>query len=323
MKFGYMDNLAYGIIVAAGAYFIGSGILKKKRIVEGLHLGSLRKREYAKGMLMVLGSALVFLALLGPQKLESEEEVKTEGLSIYILMDISRSMLAEDVYPSRIEAAKSGVEQVIGELTGDRVGIIPFSEGAYIQMPLTDDYSIAKNYIQVIDTKLISGGGTNIMEGLKLANNSFDEIGSTNKVVLIISDGGDRNEGAVDFALKNNMRIYTMGVGTHKGSVLPLYEGGVKKGFVTDSAGNTVVSSLNEGFLKELSQKTGGRYYRLDNISRGGEGFAEEIANLKGEELSSKPMKIYAHYYQIPLLIGMILILLGVAVKGGIRDEED
>ena len=321
MEFRNIKDMIYGILLLLGGISIVIGIIKKKRIIEALDLGSLRRTEYIKALFLLLGASLIFVALLSPQKLESERKVSSKGLSMYILVDISRSMLAEDVYPNRIEAAKTALRDVVGSLQGDRVGIIPFSASAYIQMPLTDDYNIAGNYIDVIDTKLISGGGTNILEGLKLANSSFTQIGSKNKVVLIISDGGEE-EGAIDYAKDKGIRIYSMGVGTSKGSVLPNYDNGVRSGFITDSKGNTVVSKLNEAFLKEMAEKTGGRYYRIDNLNRGGT-FAEDISGITREEIKEETLRIYKHYYQLPLFLGFLFILLGIILKGGLADEED
>jgi len=323
LEFGNLKDIIYISAVLTGLICVAAGIIKKKNIVALLDLGRLKKTEYIKGILIGAGMLMVWIALLSPQKLESEKKIEVEGLSVYILVDTSRSMLAEDVFPSRIEAAKRTIREVVEGLTGDRVGIIPFSSSAYIQMPLTTDYNIAKNYVDVIDTKLISGGGTKILEGLKLAENSYREIGSEKKVVLIISDGGEDEKGTIEFAEKHNMKVYSMGIGTEKGSVLPNYIDGVKRGFITDRNGNTVISRLNEGFLKKLSEETGGRYYRVDNLTGGGERFASDIAGIQGDEKRQESIKVYSKYYQYPLFLGIILILIGVAVGGGIKDEED
>ncbi len=322
MEFGNIRDTAYGVVLLLGGISLVAGIIKKKKIIEALDIGRLRATEYGRILSLLLGTALIFLALLAPQKLERERRVKTQGLSIYILVDISRSMLAEDVYPNRIEAAKTTLREVIGSLQGDRVGIIPFSSSAYIQMPLTDDYNIAGNYIDVIDTRLISGGGTDLLQGLRLANTSFEEIGSQNKIVLIISDGGEEERGALEYAKANKIRIFSMGVGTSKGSVLPNYDNGVRKGFITDSSGNTVVSRINESFLQKMAQDTGGGYYRIDNLSRTNT-FTEDISSINREEGEEQVLRIYKHYYQIPLLLGFLLILLGINIKGGIADEEE
>jgi len=114
-----------------------------------------------------------------------------------------------------------------------------------------------------------------------------------------------------------------MGIGSEKGSVLPNYVDGVRRGFITDRNGNTVISRLNEGFLKKLSEKTGGRYYRIDNLTGGGERFAGDIASIQGDEKRQESIKVYSKYYQYPLLMGIILILIGAAAGGGIKDEED
>ena len=177
--------------------------------------------------------------MLSPQKLIEEKEVERKGNSIYILMDTSRSMLTKDIYPNRIERAKTIAKNIILNLKGDKVGIIPFSDSAYIQMPLTDDYKIAENFINVIDTNLLSGGGTNIFEGLSIANKSFKETETENKIVLVISDGGDSDDKTLDFIKKNSLKVYSVGVGTEKGSVIPDNK---KSGFIKDEKGNIVVS---------------------------------------------------------------------------------
>lgn len=323
MEFGNLKDIIYLALILLGAIATLLGIVKKKKIMELLSLGVPKRSEYIKGGLLVIGGLLIFIALLAPEKLESEKEVKREGLSLYILMDISRSMLAEDVYPSRIEAAKRSVREIIKNLRGDRVGIIPFSDSAYIQMPLTDDYSIAENYISVIDTKLISGGGTDIKKGLQLANSSYTEINSQNKVVLIISDGGEEEKGTIEFAKDNNIKVYTMGIGTKDGSVLPNYEYGKKNGFIRDKKGATVISRLNRSFLEKIAEKTGGNYYEINNLSRSEDIFIEDLARVDREDIKQENIRVYTHYYQYPLFLGLLLILIGINLRGGIKDEED
>ena len=323
MELGNLRDAIYGVSIPLGMIFIGSGIIRKRKIVKVLDLGRLKIGEYLKGGLILLGMILVFISLLSPQKVEEERKVEVEGNSIYILVDTSRSMLAEDVYPNRMEAAKKGIKEVVGDLAGDKVGIIPFSSSAYIQMPLTDDYNIAENYVNVIDTKLISGGGTRLLESLKLAERSYRETGSKNKIVLLLSDGGEEEGESIEFAKKNNIKVYSLGIGTKKGGVFPNYEGGVRRGFVKDRDGSTVVSTLNEGFLRKLSRETGGRYYRVDNMGSGAEKIARDISKVSGDKKHEESIKVYAHYYQYPLFVGMIFILLGVVLGGGIVNEED
>lgn len=323
MEFGNLKDIIYLALILLGAIAIVLGIVKKKKIMGALSLGVPRRSEYIKGGLLVAGGFLVFISLLAPERLESEKEVKREGLSLYILMDISRSMLAEDVYPNRIEAAKRSVRETIKGLRGDRVGIIPFSDSAYIQMPLTDDYSIAENYISVIDTNLISGGGTDIKKGLELANSSYSQINSQNKVVLIISDGGDEEKGTIEFARNNNIKVYTVGIGTQEGSVLPNYEYGKKNGFIRDKDGNTVVSRLNRSFLEKLADNTGGNYYEINNLSGLKDRFIEDLGKIDREDMKQENIRVYTHYYQYPLFLGLLLILIGIGLRGGIKDEEN
>ncbi|WP_177161037.1 VWA domain-containing protein, partial [uncultured Fusobacterium sp.] len=268
---------------------------------------------------ITIGTILVCISLLSPQKLIEEKEVERKGNSIYILMDTSRSMLTKDIYPNRIERAKTIAKNIILNLKGDKIGIIPFSDSAYIQMPLTDDYQIAKNFINVIDTNLLSGGGTNIFEGLSIANKSFDETETENKIVLVISDGGDTDDKTLDFIKKNDIKVYSVGVGTSKGSVIPDNK---KSGFIKDEKGNIVVSSLNSKFLKEMSEISNGKYFGVNNLSDNTKEFIYDLETLDKSKIKAEKISIYEKYFQWFLGIGLLFILVGYFLKGGTKYEK-
>ena len=319
MEFGNLENLIYFIFPILSLILLIMGYEKKKKGLKFLSISNNKKINFLKIFFITIGTVLVCISLLSPQKLIEEKEVERKGNSIYILMDTSRSMLTKDIYPNRIERAKTIAKNIILNLKGDKVGIIPFSDSAYIQMPLTDDYKIAENFINVIDTNLLSGGGTNIFEGLSIANKSFEETETENKIVLVISDGGDTDDKTLDFIKKNNIKVYSVGVGTNKGSVIPDNK---KSGFIKDEKGNIVVSSLNSKFLKEMSEISNGKYFEVNNLSDNTKEFIYDLETLDKSKIKDEKISVYQRYFQWFLGIGLLFILVGYFLKGGTKYEK-
>ncbi len=319
MEFGNLENLIYFIFPIFSFILLIMGYEKKKKGLKFLNISNNKKINFLKIFFITTGTVLICISLLSPQKLIEEKEVERKGNSIYILMDTSCSMLTKDIYPNRIERAKTIAKNIILNLKGDKVGIIPFSDSAYIQMPLTDDYKIAENFINVIDTNLLSGGGTNIFEGLSIANKSFEETETENKIVLVISDGGDTDDKTLDFIKKNNLKVYSVGVGTEKGSVIPDNK---KSGFIKDEKGNIVVSSLNSKFLKEMSEISTGKYFEVNNLSDNTKEFIFDMETLDKSKIKDEKISIYEKYFQWFLGIGLLFILVGYFLKGGTKYEK-
>lgn len=319
MEFGNLENLIYFIFPILSFILLIMGYEKKKKGLKFLNISNNKKINFLKIFFITIGTILICISLLSPQKLIEEKEVERKGNSIYILMDISRSMLTKDIYPNRIERAKTITKNIILNLKGDKVGIIPFSDSAYIQMPLTDDYKIAENFINVIDTNLLSGGGTNIFEGLSIANKSFEETETENKIVLVISDGGDTDDKTLDFIKKNGLKVYSVGIGTEKGSVIPDNK---KSGFIKDEKGNIVVSSLNSKFLKEMSEISNGKYFEVNNLSDNTKEFIYDMETLDKSKIKDEKISIYEKYFQWFLGIGLLFILIGYFLKGGTKYEK-
>ena len=319
MEFGNLENLIYFIFPVLSLILLIMGYEKKKKGLKFLNISNNKKINFLKIFFITIGTISVCISLLSPQKLIEEKEVERKGNSIYILMDTSRSMLTKDIYPNRIERAKTIAKNIILNLKGDKVGIIPFSDSAYIQMPLTDDYKIAENFINVIDTNLLSGGGTNIFEGLSIANKSFEETETENKIVLVISDGGDTDDKTLDFIKKNGLKVYSVGVGTEKGSVIPDNK---KSGFIKDEKGNIVVSSLNSKFLKKMSEISNGKYFEVNNLSDNTKEFIYDMETLDKSRIKNEKISIYEKYFQWFLGIGLLFILIGYFLKGGTKNEK-
>ena len=303
MEFGNLQNSIYLIFPLILLLIMILGMRKRKDILNILKLRNKRRISIIKILLLTLGSVLVVISLLSPQKEIEDEEIEVKGMNIYVLIDTSRSMLTEDVYPNRLEAGKRVLTNLIQSLKGDRVGFIPFSDSAYIQMPLTDDYNITQNYINAIDTTLISGGGTELYQALELAEKSFKEIGSENKTVIVISDGGDFDKKSLDFVKENRIDVYSIGVGTKEGNVIPEYLNGVKRGFIKDESGSAVISKLNSDFLQKISNENNGKYYEVNNLVDTSKNFVNDTMNLERKNQRNEKTKNYEKYFQYPLAL--------------------
>lgn len=322
MEFGNLQNFICLIFPLILLLIMILGMRKRKDILNILKLRNKRRISIIKILLLTLGSVLVVISLLSPQKEIEDEEIEVKGMNIYVIIDTSRSMLTEDVYPNRLEAGKRVLTNLIQSLKGDRVGFIPFSDSAYIQMPLTDDYNITQNYINAIDTTLISGGGTELYQALELAEKSFKEIGSENKTVIVISDGGDFDKKSLDFVKENKIDVYSIGVGTKEGNVIPEYLNGVKRGFIKDESGSAVISKLNSDFLQKISNENNGKYYEVNNLVDTSKNFVNDTINLERKNQRNEKTKNYEKYFQYPLALGILFILIGYLLKEVIKDEE-
>lgn len=322
MEFGNLQNFICLIFPLILLLIMILGMRKRKDILNILKLRNKRRISIIKILLLTLGSVLVVISLLSPQKEIEDEEIEVKGMNIYVLIDTSRSMLTEDVYPNRLEAGKRVLTNLIQSLKGDRVGFIPFSDSAYIQMPLTDDYNITQNYINAIDTTLISGGGTELYQALELAEKSFKEIGSENKTVIVISDGGDFDKKSLDFVKENKIDVYSIGVGTKERNVIPEYLNGVKRGFIKDESGSAVISKLNSDFLQKISNENNGKYYEVNNLVDTSKNFVNDTINLERKNQRNEKTKNYEKYFQYPLALGILFILIGYLLKEVIKDEE-
>lgn len=324
MEFGSLNYIWYMLSLLLAIMLLSFGLKKKLKIKEKLGLNLQKQRELLSNIGIIISIFLIAFSLIQPRVLKDFEKVEVKGLDIYILIDVSKSMLVEDVIPNRLEKAKESIKNLLENLKGDRVGFIPFSGSAYIQMPLTDDYNMASLFLDVIDTELISGGGTNIEAALKLAEKSFDATGSSEKIVLVISDGDEHDNDSIEFAKTDgkDIKIYSLGIGTKEGGLIPEIIKGAKKGFVKDENGSTVVAKLSSKTLNELALIGNGEFYLSDNFNEGVDKFIMDIVNLKRDTNREEKIKKYRELYQYFLFTGVLLFLIsyfGLNIK---KQEE-
>lgn len=259
--------------------------------------------------------ALTFLilAVANPQIGTKIEDVKQVGIDVYILLDVSRSMAAEDIKPSRLEKARFEITKLIQKLEGDRIGLIVFSGQAFVQFPLTSDYAAANLFLNAVDFNSVPQPGTNIGAALELALKSFRYDDGTKKAVVIITDGED-HEGNIDGALSEaeskEVGVYAIGFGSQTGTPIPVYnESGTQVGYKKDNQGQIVLTKLDEETLKNIASKGSGKYYRGSNTEDELDKIFNDLSKIQESEYGSKKVTEYEdrfHYFLFPAIFLLI-----------------
>ena len=326
IEFGNTENTIFIIIPVIIIIILIMGFQKKEEIIKKLNIDYKKGYRVLAFVLITVATLLIVISLLGPQIFRGYREVKREGLDIYILLDTSKSMLAEDVKPNRLELSKSIVERLLEALEGDRVGFIPFSSDAYIQMPLTDDYELARMFLKVVDTDLIAGGGTKIGAAINLATASFTRSAEGDRVILIISDGEEQESGSLEkvMAVKDeDIKIFTIGIGTEKGGLIPEFDSqGRVTAYKQDQQGEYVISRLHSETLKRLAEIGQGTYFQVTTGGQEIDNFLAKISSLKRSQYEAERIKSYTQLYQYFLGPGLILLIIGYLLLRGVRINE-
>src|SRR6056297_42304 len=271
-----------------------------------------------KLILFLLRLCRLIIGLLNPKIGTKLETVKREGVDIVFAIDVSKSMLAEDIAPNRIEKAKRLVSEIINQLASDRIGIIAYAGQAFPQLPITTDYGAAKMFLQSMNTDMLSSQGTAINEAIELATTFYDDEEQTNRVLFIISDGEDHSEGttlnSVEDAVDEGIRIYTIGVGKSKGAPIPLKRRGVVESLKKDSKGEVVITKLNEEILVDISDEGNGKYIDGSNTETAVELIKEELLQMDKKEFEAKQFAEYKDQFQWFLGAGLLFLFLEIFV---------
>ena len=280
-------------------------------LVDKLSQTAGRKRRVAKITLQLTAVALLITAMARPQIGTKIEEVKREGVDVIVAVDVSASMLARDVQPSRLQKAKHEVETFIDRLRGDRIGIIAFSGVAFVQCPLTLDYGAAKLFLDILDPSLIPVPGTAIGKAVQKAIETFDQRERKHKVLVLITDGED-HEGdvmkVVGEAEKEGIVIYCVGIGTPKGEPIPVAEAGTA--FKKDRSGEVVLTRLDEVTLEKIALQTGGKYFRASSGEDELAKIYDEIAKMEKKELGSLQFSQFEDRFQYFVALALLLLLI-------------
>jgi len=277
-----------------------------------------RSRRVLRFGLLMLGLALAIVSLARPQWGYIYEDVKRKGLDLLFAVDTSRSMLSNDVQPNRLERVKLAAQDLVNQLQGDRVGLIAFAGRAFLQAPLTIDYEAAVESINDLDTKTIPEGGTNISEAINLAVTTFGKSAAGNRALIIFTDGEDLTGDAAKTAkaaADAGVRIFTVGVGTPQGSLIPINSDGGGTAFVKDSAGQVVKSKLDEKRLREIAQATGGLYLHLEDGPRTmAQLYSQGLANMKAAEIDARLSRRPIERYEWPLGVAMLALTMSILI---------
>ena len=266
-------------------------------------------------LMMVTWGLLVFVAA-GPQTGSKLEKIQRKGIDLIIALDVSNSMLSQDIKPNRLARARQSISRLIDKLEGDRIGIIVFAGKAYTQLPITTDYAAAKMFVVTINPGMIPTQGTAIGDAVDLALNTFGES-KKNKALIIISDGED-HEGNVleqaELAAAKGITIYTIGMGLPEGGPIPVYNGDVLVGFKKDKEGNAIVSKLDETLLQRIATIGKGMYIRATNSETGLNRIFDDINEIQKSEIESKQFADYENQFQYFLAIALFLMILDLFI---------
>lgn len=275
-------------------------------------------KSYLKLLLFTFGISFLALGLVNPKIGSKLETVKREGVDIVFAVDVSKSMLAEDIAPNRLEKSKRLVSEIINQLASDRIGIIAYAGQAFPQLPITTDYGAAKMFLQNMNTDMLTSQGTAINEAIELATTYYDDDEQTNRVLFIISDGEDHSENstleAVEEAVEEGIRIFTIGVGKEKGAPIPLKRKGVVESLKKDAQGEVVITKLNEEILEEIADEGDGEYINGSNTEEAVEFIREQLNQMDKTEFEAKQFAEFKDQFQWFLGAGLLFLFLDIFV---------
>ena len=272
-------------------------------------------KSILKFITLSLAFSCLIVALVNPKIGTSLETVKREGVDIVFAIDVSKSMLAEDIAPNRLEKAKQLTTQIINNLVSDRVGIIAYAGKAVPQLPITTDYAAAKMFLQNINTEMLSSQGTAIDEAIQLARSYYNDEEQTNRVLVIISDGEDHNDLSLDVAeaaAEEGIKIFTIGVGSEKGGPIPLKRNGIVMSYKKDQDGATVITKMNKKILAEIAEEANGTYVDGKNTSDVTETISDILNKMDKKEFEAKEFAEFEDQFQWFLGLGLFLLILDV-----------
>jgi Ca-activated chloride channel family protein len=268
-----------------------------------------------KFIVFILALVALIFGLVNPKIGTKMETVKREGIDIVFAVDVSKSMLAEDVAPSRLEKSKQIVSQIINQLGNDRIGIVAYAGSAFPVLPITTDYGVAKMFLQSMNTTMVSSQGTSLDDAIKLSNTYFDKGNKTSKLLILISDGEDHSEGAeaaAEEANKNGMKIITIGIGTEKGGPIPLKRNGVVESFKRDNNNNVVITKMNPESLTAIAKATKGGYINGNNTKDVLTYIKKALDNIQKTEFEATQMADFQSQFQWFLGIAFAILFLDI-----------
>ncbi|MDR2414147.1 MAG: VWA domain-containing protein [Odoribacteraceae bacterium] len=269
------------------------------------------RREAMKFALVLVALAFIITGVAGPRFGSKLQQVKREGVELMIALDVSNSMLARDIKPSRLQAAKQAVSRMVEKLNNDKIGLIVFAGDAYVQLPITTDYSSAKFFLQSIDTDIVPVQGTAIGAAITMAMKSFTPESKTSKAIIVITDGENHQDDAIaaaKSAREQGIYVHAIGMGLVQGAPIP--ELRVPGEYMKDAAGNVVISKLDEETLKAIAKAGEGLFVRASDTNVGLNTLLDEVNRMDKSLIEEQVFSDYDEKYQYFLLAGIFLLLL-------------
>jgi Ca-activated chloride channel family protein len=280
-------------------------------LVRGLVPEMSKVRPVLKFMLQIVALLAAVIMLARPQFGSKIEEVKKQGVEVIIALDVSNSMLAEDIHPNRLERAKQAISRLVDNLENDKIGLIVFAGDAYTQLPVTTDYVSAKMFLSTVNPEMVPKQGTAIGAAIDLGIRSFSPGENKSKAMIIITDGENHEDDPVasaEEATGKDVIIHTIGIGSAKGVPIPVVKSG-RKEFLKDLDGNTVITKLDENILQKVALTTGGNYVRASNTNIGLDEIFNEIRRMKKQDLESTMYTEYNDQFQIFAAIALFFLI--------------
>ena len=272
-------------------------------------------KSVLKFVILILAFTCLIIALVNPKIGTKTETVKREGIDIVFAVDVSKSMLCEDIAPSRLDKSKQIISQVIKELGNDRIGVVAYAGSAFPVLPLTTDYGVAKMFVQSMNPGMVSSQGTSLEEAIKISESYFDKESKTSKLVILISDGEDHSDGAkttAEEATKAGLKILTIGVGTAKGGPIPLKRNGVVESFQRDRQNEVVITKLNEASLQQIAKATKGNYINGRSTKEVVDFVKNALENIEKTEFESTQFTDFNAQFQWFLGFGIVLLFVDI-----------
>ncbi|HBF88237.1 MAG TPA: hypothetical protein DDX39_06305 [Bacteroidales bacterium] len=301
-------------------YWLAAQIRKKalKRFGESNVISQLmpeisKSRPMLKFVFLIIGYIFLVLGIANPQIGSKLEEVKREGVELMIALDVSNSMMAEDIQPSRLERAKQAISKLVDRLSSDKIGLIIFAGQAYVQLPITTDYASAKMFLSMINTNMIPVQGTAIGKAIEMSMTSFSPDNDKNKAIVIITDGENHEDNAIEIASKateKGIKVHTIGMGLPEGGPIPVVGKYGQRDFKTDREGNVVISKLDETMLQQIASAGGGIYIRANNTTVGLNTLFEELSKMEKTEFESEMYSDYEDRFQYFIAVALFFFLL-------------
>ncbi|MBH70862.1 MAG: hypothetical protein CMP69_06535 [Flavobacteriales bacterium] len=328
LKYEHIEllNLLYGIpIIIFGIIFYENWkkraykLFGEKQLVSKLTSSYSKRKALTKHILTILIFTFLIIGLSNPKIGTKMEEVKREGVDLIIAIDLSNSMLAEDIKPNRLERSKQAISRLIDKLTGDRIGLVVFAGDAYIQLPITTDYAAAKLFLSTVNTNIMPNQGTEIGKAIDLGIKSFDMKNDQSKAIIIITDGENHDENAIEKtkeAQKLGIFVHTLGMGLSKGGPIPIYnKSAIQIGYRKDNDGNTIVSKLNEELLQKIAIEGKGSYVRANNSKVGLSTLFSEINKMEKKEIGTMVFTEFKDRFQIFLALTLFLLFIDLILS--------